>query len=1655
MITKTDDHAPEQLLQHALPLAAGPLQPQRRRLLFSGISVYITTKAETMRVLVTFLLVLLTCMHGYAQQAPCASQVHYDELMRTNSQFREREHEANLRIKEYIDRHLKKAGQNGNDADRIFTNPTFVIPVVVHVLHTGQPVGSGTNISYNQIRSQIDALNAAFARAYGTAAYPNGQNHPAYAVNTGIQFCLARIPAGPPGGWTNANEPGVMRYNAGQALSNPGFDQPAAAAMFNFTHPNSSFFPVGRYLNIWLVNSIGGGASILGYATFPLNNQFAPLDGMVMRADCFGDNSVGGNAFSLNSNSTQGKIAAHEAGHYLNLLHIFNDGCAGMNAAGSATDACDLNGDRICDIAPATTQGFNCNSPIPNTCNETYNTGTTPNDMVEDYMSYAQDLCMTTFTAGQRNRMQATLNTLRTALWTQDNLVSTGVAGDTNQCVPGILLATINRPANICTNQPVQYTTNTNPGNTATSWSWQFQGGTPATSNQQTPPPVTYANQGTFTVTLTVTNAQGTTLTNINTVFVSTCQLNPCKLSQAHWYFGRGAAINFNSGLPVPNNTAILPTPRINTSEAATTVSDANNGNLIYYAAPGEGPRNAAHGLFANSPLAGNNSASQMLSVPFPGHPGRYYVFTPSLQDAAGGPLNVAIINTAGNGIVDTQFTATPHNTNTTNRVAECVTGVPHCNGRDYWIIVRGLNPDRRFYVYLLSPHGLTNRTLTTTAPDVYPASGTFNFTTSAAAQQLKAAPDTRHLALTSFTQSCAVYDFNNETGVVSNENIVPVPNASGMAANSFSPNSQFIYTADGNGIISRINVATSAVTTAGQVAGRSFTKMQLGPNDRIYIGTLNGGEILTSIDNPDNAGATVITNNAVDFSTISANIDLRLSIPNFIDTCPLPLTQPECFVSPLNCSTFVFSVSDCWDMYELRWSFGDGSPSAAGNNVIHSYTQPGTYTVRVFFTVPLTGEVFFICTQTVTVIDLTQSITGPDTVCANAAPPPIYSVPTIPGATYNWQVVNGAILGPNNGSSIMVNWPTVGMGQVIVSLSFRDCRISDTLKVTIINCDTMPCACGAWAHTRWSYLRKQGDAYQRVNADFRCGDTLSPGTVADSIYPFRFSYNCADTSCRPSYVISSNLPASAYTTTTISGVLQINYRGNYKNCGLNYFRVTPICGGDTCEPCIVYFRQNCNPCAEIIRDTVYCDPRNGPTYDFCVQNNSNFTAYEIKVKIPANINPVNIVAPAGATYNGSVNGYYSFLYPAGLLPQQSLCGFRFSIAQPYTAGQQVCLGVAIHKETRPPYITCCEDTLYKRCFRIPDCRVLCGEIVRDTVVCTRVGPSYSFCVTNLSNFTAYLIKIKIPAGVNPTSITAPAGAVYTGNSGGYYSFNYAAGLPPGATLCTFSFILAQPYYAGQQICLGLALHQESRPPFITCCEDSTYQKCFTVPDCPDPCIDVERPSITCRQTPKGYEYAFNFSIVNRGLLEVDSLELQYINPVTGTVTDWCNWRLIPAIQQNGNGGVYSCTFPFSPQPGSLHCFRVIGYDMHVLGGVWCIKDSCVSEMVCVRVPDCGRGGDGDILPRVISGKKAAPADVEETLKYRLQPNPASRQVTIACVNAADCLQQVTLSSASGKQIASYRLTRQPSFTMNISGLPSGLYIITINNETSLKLIKE
>jgi hypothetical protein len=276
------------------------------------------------------------------------------------------------------------------------------IPVVVHVMHEpGESYGVQSNITDEQIISQIDVLNEDFRRQLGS----RGFNNNSVGADTEIEFCLAtRDPSG------NVSN-GIVR------VAYTGSTNFQLAQDLNMK--DLSRWPTNRYLNIWIVKSIQSG--ILGYAYLPetLNGDpnRARIDGLVIGARFFGsrDKQPLNQNFYLDNTFAYGRTATHEIGHYLNLAHTWGDG------------GCEVD-DGVGDTPLCSGQYFGCPpSPArPNQCGF--------DRMVENYMDYSDDLCFNIFTQGQKTRMRAAMQfyTFRSSLVTPLNLIATGCTDSSN-----------------------------------------------------------------------------------------------------------------------------------------------------------------------------------------------------------------------------------------------------------------------------------------------------------------------------------------------------------------------------------------------------------------------------------------------------------------------------------------------------------------------------------------------------------------------------------------------------------------------------------------------------------------------------------------------------------------------------------------------------------------------------------------------------------------------------------------------------------------------------------------------------------------------------------------------------------------------------------------------------------------------------------------------------------------------------------------------------------------------------------------------------------------------------------------------------------------------------------------------------------------------
>lgn len=90
----------------------------------------------------------------YAQRT-CGSELDFEVIQKTDPLRYERLMQIEQRVADYL---------TARQMTPMVSGTVITIPVVVHVLHTGQAVGTGLNISMAQIQSQIDVLNEDFQR---------------------------------------------------------------------------------------------------------------------------------------------------------------------------------------------------------------------------------------------------------------------------------------------------------------------------------------------------------------------------------------------------------------------------------------------------------------------------------------------------------------------------------------------------------------------------------------------------------------------------------------------------------------------------------------------------------------------------------------------------------------------------------------------------------------------------------------------------------------------------------------------------------------------------------------------------------------------------------------------------------------------------------------------------------------------------------------------------------------------------------------------------------------------------------------------------------------------------------------------------------------------------------------------------------------------------------------------------------------------------------------------------------------------------------------------------------------------------------------------------------------------------------------------------
>ena len=325
------------------------------------------TCVSTLRRTLALVAMIFASSLAFAQQR-CGTSLDEQKILQANPKYR-------TEFEQWMQQKIIQRRTTNQSRDK--TNSTYKIPVVVHIIHNGETVGTGTNIPDAQVLSQIRVMNEDYQRANADASLTPAEFLP-FASSVSLEFVLAKqdpdgLPTtgimrvkGPKSGYTNTNDNTLIK--------------------------GLSYWPAEDYLNIWVVNLTDG---YLGYAQFPttsLQGTIPPYDrttdGVVIHYRAFGSTADG--AFNLISQYNKGRTTTHEVGHFLGLLHTFgtDSGCGGST-------------DYVDDTPTQGTHTQTCPSSPVTQCGH--------HIMFQNYLDYTDDACMNLFTAGQIDRVLTVL----------------------------------------------------------------------------------------------------------------------------------------------------------------------------------------------------------------------------------------------------------------------------------------------------------------------------------------------------------------------------------------------------------------------------------------------------------------------------------------------------------------------------------------------------------------------------------------------------------------------------------------------------------------------------------------------------------------------------------------------------------------------------------------------------------------------------------------------------------------------------------------------------------------------------------------------------------------------------------------------------------------------------------------------------------------------------------------------------------------------------------------------------------------------------------------------------------------------------------------------------------------------------------------------
>ncbi|SDH73992.1 T9SS type B sorting domain-containing protein [Winogradskyella thalassocola] len=478
------------------------------------------------------------------------------------------------------------------------------------------------------------------------------------------------------------------------------------------------------------------------------------------------------------------------------------------------------------------------------------------------------------------------------------------------------------------------------------------------------------------------------------------------------WYFGQNAGLQFNAET---GTVTAITNGQIRTLEGCTSIADSD-GNLLFYS-DGRTVWNRNHQIMANGNYFGGtgllgdpSSTSSGLIVPKPEDPNKYYIFTvdephqnnastypnqfpgpyvegttvPQDDDGFNNGFNYTLIDMTLNGglgdvdVSEKNIHLVTYDPNIPIEIqyksSEKITAVRAEDCSSFWVITHFGD---KFYAFKIDTNGVQSTPIISQVGPYIPIEG---FRRNSLGY-IKTSPDASKLVAANFGEATLaggnapgnvfLYDFNNETGTVTN----PLELYSSQNGNSpygveFSAESKKVYatlsegaSGDGTSQILQWDLESIDILNSQQTIHSSNNvtagALQLGIDRRIYRANLsyNGhptiSKYLGVINNPEADGLAVNYEEQgilLDINGLNQNIS-RIGLPPFIQS--LFNSETDIIRNGISTSELKLCTNDTYTLQaddivgaDYVWSF-DGVPLAETSSQLVIDT-PGFYEVYI-----------------------------------------------------------------------------------------------------------------------------------------------------------------------------------------------------------------------------------------------------------------------------------------------------------------------------------------------------------------------------------------------------------------------------------------------------------------------------------------------------------------------------------------------------------------------------------------------------------------------------------------------------------------------------------------------------------------------------------